>query len=379
MSSLVDDVSITYALLPASDIDTAIEIERASYPEDEAATLEAFRLRQAQAGDLFLGAYSSWGSNETDRPRELVGYICATTSSSPVLTHESMSTHVANAPSVCIHSVCVAPEYRRQGIALGLLKEYIARLETRKRDGSAPYERLLLITHDEMRPLYEKAGFILVGPSAVQHGSKPWLEMKKDLGNTIPQECLPREVAGQLPPAQVASPTAQTEPQQQQLAPGLFEALQRSSQRSGPRGKLLTAFDGGVADVAEPNPGKPGAMVNKFDLLCPRDGCGSIILKKGCAGWTERASVQMEPADSPTHPHLAALPSPPETTQWWLVTPSPMAFENIGFSNTIPSPETPGTSMKLLSCAECDLGPIGWNEVGSKEFWLAAARVRYRE
>jgi hypothetical protein len=32
------------------------------------------------------------------------------------------------------------------------------------------------------------------------------------------------------------------------------------------------------------------------------------------------------------HPDLPALPPPPEKTQWWLVTPSPMAFENIGFS-----------------------------------------------
>ena len=38
-----------------------------------------------------------------------------------------------------------------------------------------------------------------------------------------------------------------------------------------------------------------------------------------------------------------------------------------------------GASMKLLTCAECDLGPLGWNEVGGKEFWLAAARVAYRQ
>jgi hypothetical protein len=33
--------------------------------------------------------------------------------------------------------------------------------------------------------------------------------------------------------------------------------------------------------------------VNKFDLLCPRDGCGSVILKNGVAKLIEAASVQV--------------------------------------------------------------------------------------
>lgn len=35
------------------------------------------------------------------------------------------------------------------------------------------------------------------------------------------------------------------------------------------------------------------------------------------------------------HPLLAELPGPPATTQWWLVRPSPMSFENIGFSKAV--------------------------------------------
>ena len=89
-------------------------------------------------------------------------------------------------------------------------------------------------------------------------------------------------------------------------------------------------------------------MLNKHDLLCPREGCGSIILKAGAATWTERAAVQMEPTGSTPNAHLAALPSPPEKTQWWLVTGSMMTFENIGFSNTIPSAEKGGEWVFLL-------------------------------
>jgi hypothetical protein len=35
--------------------------------------------------------------------------------------------------------------------------------------------------------------------------------------------------------------------------------------------------------------------------------------------------------------------------------------------------------LRLLACAECDLGPLGWNEEGGTEFWLACARVGYRQ
>jgi guanine nucleotide exchange factor len=34
--------------------------------------------------------------------------------------------------------------------------------------------------------------------------------------------------------------------------------------------------------------------------------------------------------------------------------------------------------LKLLACAECDLGPVGWCEPGGNEFWVACQRVRYK-
>jgi hypothetical protein len=36
------------------------------------------------------------------------------------------------------------------------------------------------------------------------------------------------------------------------------------------------------------------------------------------------------------------LPTTPATTQWWLITPSPMAFENIGFSRPVHTHQTGG-------------------------------------
>lgn len=62
-----------------------------------------------------------------------------------------------------------------------------------------------------------------------------------------------------------------------------------------------------------------------------------------------------------------------------------MVFENIGFSKTLPTDGSPGgppdgaQPVKLLICAECDLGPLGWVEEGPSgmTYWLIADRVGY--
>ncbi|KAJ4487677.1 Mss4-like protein [Lentinula aciculospora] len=158
---------------------------------------------------------------------------------------------------------------------------------------------------------------------------------------------------------------------------GLWEALQSSSSRPRLHSRPLSSFEHGISDVSELTDGE---TTNRYDLLCPRAQCGSIVLKKGAAVMKERESLQIESSDIPTHPLLPPLPSVPESSQWWLVTPTPMAFENVGFSRPVESlPLSPsGKKLKLLACAECDLGPLGWSEEGGSEFWLACSRVGYR-
>ncbi|KAJ6466947.1 acyl-CoA N-acyltransferase [Mycena sanguinolenta] len=327
---------LAFANVPAADLAEAIEIERAGFPPDEAATLEAFQLRQSLAPNLFLGAYLN---------NQLVGYVCSTLSPDTSLTHESMSNHVPDSSSVCIHSVCVSSAHRGLGVGLKLLREYIVRLETARREKTAPYERILLITHENLRPFYEKAGFEWVGPSAVVHGSQPWYEMRSILG--------------------LSSDGVESSPQ------GVFEALQRPSNLN-PAPRSFASFPGGIAEVSF---SESNVLANKFDLLCPRSNCGSVILKRGVAKFTEAPSVQLEPPSNPSNPLLPTLPQPPAAAQWWLVTPSAMEFENIGFSRAV---ETLGKKMKLLACAECDLGPVGWCKEGGTEFWLACSRVGYQ-
>ncbi|KAJ7071354.1 Mss4-like protein [Mycena amicta] len=158
------------------------------------------------------------------------------------------------------------------------------------------------------------------------------------------------------------------------IPPGLLEALGTSSPAQPLR--LLASFDGGLTDICMPEPAA-GVLVNKFDLLCPRPGCGSVILRTGVGKLiSDRPSVQMTPPGQTQESSLLPpLPEPPALVDWWLVGPSPMEFENVGFTHATSHGATP---LKLLTCAECDLGPLGWSEVGGTEFWLACSRVGYR-
>jgi len=153
-----------------------------------------------------------------------------------------------------------------------LLREYITRLESATRDdGLRSYERALIITHEELKPFYEAAGFEWLGKSDVVHGSRPWFEMRKVFGTGV-ESTSPSQVPGQS------------------LPPGVWAALQRPP-RSRPVIRHFASFDG-ISDICGLDPDDTGNILNKFDLLCPREECGSTILKASVAKWVERASVQ---------------------------------------------------------------------------------------
>jgi len=296
-----------------------------------------FSFRQANAPDLFLGAFVP----QTGGKRALLGYVDGVLSSEDTLTSESMSTHVPGARTVLVHGVCVTSDARRRGIASALLAEYQRRLAA-----AGSYERALLIAHEDKVAFYERVGFKSRGQSNISFAGIPWLELEW----VVPLE-------------QPSDPQAVT----QTIPPGLLEALQGQSASLLRQGQLLSSFRDGILDVSE----KGDQKSNRYDLLCVN--CGSIILRRGVAILQERENVQMEPAGA-GRADLPTLPPPPNKTHWWLVTPSPMLFENIGFSK----PTHTDKPRKLLACAECDLGPVGWCEPGGNEFWVACQRVGYK-
>ena len=176
----------------------ALEVE--GYPVEDAASYEKLLSRQKAAPHLFLGAFIPLPPPKVAGPlsvsgparRKLVGFITGTAATA--LTLRSMSTHDTSedAHLVCIHSVCVSPDYQRKGLATRMLENYIARIR-RAEEGKGPdgekgkrgYETLALLAHEELTALYKKVGFRVQCHSHVQYGSGQWLEMRRPVSAPV--------------------------------------------------------------------------------------------------------------------------------------------------------------------------------------------------
>ncbi|TKY90154.1 hypothetical protein EX895_000152 [Sporisorium graminicola] len=172
----------------------ALEVE--GYPPEDAASYEKLLSRQTAAPHLFLGAFVPMPPPKVAGPlsvsgqprRRIVGFITAT--AAPALTLRSMSTHDTSEDAciVCIHSVCVAPEMQRKGLATRMLENYISRIR-KAEEGKGPegdkgkrgYETLALLAHEELTGLYKKVGFRIQCVSHIQYGSGQWLEMRRSV------------------------------------------------------------------------------------------------------------------------------------------------------------------------------------------------------
>ena len=113
---------VRFDRVPSDALPAVYALEAAAYPADEAATEENMRLRLAEANLYFRGAWDDGGA--------LVGYVCGTLSHSKTLTEESMSVHEPDGTTLCIHSVVVAPQYRRKGLGAQMLRAYVAHVRS---------------------------------------------------------------------------------------------------------------------------------------------------------------------------------------------------------------------------------------------------------
>ncbi|XP_043556113.1 uncharacterized N-acetyltransferase C9.02c-like isoform X2 [Chiloscyllium plagiosum] len=155
--------------LSDGDVAAAWALETAGYPPEEAASLAKLQYRQREAGELFLGHFVD---------DQLIGFVCGTRSLEDHLTEESMDVHEPTGTTICIHSVCVDGAWRRRGVALGLLRGYVARAALTL----PPPRRICLLSHQQLLPLYTKAGFTMLGLSSVSHGPEAWYECAIELG-----------------------------------------------------------------------------------------------------------------------------------------------------------------------------------------------------
>lgn len=131
--------------------------------------------------------FPSIDSADADRKRILLAHIIATKSASRLVTDDAMDypkdwqTKYQLSPSVghdelgdtvCIHSLCVHPDFAGRGFGKILLKSYVQRIKD-----SGVAKRISLICRDYLVGYYEKAGFSKVGPSKCQYGGGNWVDM----------------------------------------------------------------------------------------------------------------------------------------------------------------------------------------------------------
>ncbi|KAI8973551.1 Mss4-like protein [Mycotypha africana] len=112
---------------------------------------------------------------------------------------------------------------------------------------------------------------------------------------------------------------------------------------------------------------------NLTDILCPKKTCHCVIFRRNTATLVEGdgSKLTLPEASLPENNVLQEDKEAEEGTHHFWRVGNMMEFENVGFSKTV------GT-IKYLSCADCDLGPIGYHDTTNpKEFYISIKRVRY--
>jgi len=185
-----DGQSINFRSAASEDIPRCFEIESASYPSDEAATLESLTNRQKHAGDYFLLCTEQ---QEQQKEDIIMGFVCATRCQE--FTEESMSEHDPLGRLLAVHSVVVDEKYRGKGVASKMLKQYVRDViaqeeEERQQKEDAghtqsslppPIESIVFIAKQHLLGFYVRCGFRVNRPSPIVHGKELWYDLEMEL------------------------------------------------------------------------------------------------------------------------------------------------------------------------------------------------------
>ncbi len=153
----------------AEEAEAAYALELRCYTPDAAATLDAIRHRIRHYADYF---WSAW------RGDRLVGFANGVQTDANDTGEEAMKGSGHESPSgrhLCVLSVAVEPEARRQGIGSLLMRQL---LETARRRG---LHAVFLMCEAHLIPMYESLGFTYVGISPSRHAGIEWHEMRCEM------------------------------------------------------------------------------------------------------------------------------------------------------------------------------------------------------
>ncbi|KAI8610926.1 Mss4-like protein [Chytriomyces sp. MP71] len=112
----------------------------------------------------------------------------------------------------------------------------------------------------------------------------------------------------------------------------------------------------------------------KATLVCAVPGCSCVFLKTGAA--TLDAQFKLDPPASfpplPTATDKTPTGSASLASLWRVA--DMMRFENIAFSHVLSD-----SGHRMLACADCEAGPIGFQPKGEKMCFIIPDRVKVRE
>ncbi|PZD93695.1 hypothetical protein DNH61_24085 [Paenibacillus sambharensis] len=147
-------------------LEEAYRLEAASYTEEAAATLEAFRYRL----DRYPGYF--WGAWKAGRLAGIVNGI--RTFQEDTSSDDMKGSHLENGqgPNLCVLTVAVSADSQRQGIGSLLVRQIV---------DQAVADRLasvILMCEEHLIPFYEQLGFEYLGESSSRHGGIAWFDMR---------------------------------------------------------------------------------------------------------------------------------------------------------------------------------------------------------
>lgn len=148
-----------------TDLDEVTAVEAACFPAAEAADRSSFKQRIDTFPDSFFVA---------EAKGRIIGFINGCVTDQKVICDEMFADSGYHDPKGAYQSIFgldVLPEYRKQGIAAGLMEYLIQDARKRGRKG------LILTCKDRLIHYYEKFGYKNMGISGSTHGGAVWYDM----------------------------------------------------------------------------------------------------------------------------------------------------------------------------------------------------------
>ena len=160
------DINVEIRQASMDDLDAVTAVERACFPEAEAADRESMEKRLALFGPSFMVVVNK--ENNT-----IIGLINGTVSNADTISDEMYEDikYDVRADYQMIFGLDVLPEYRCRGIAEMLMNAMIKLAWDEGRRG------LVLTCKEGLIGYYEKFGYVNKGVSKSVHGGALWYDM----------------------------------------------------------------------------------------------------------------------------------------------------------------------------------------------------------